>query len=348
MTKDPNYAPVYGWLYEYYYKYDVNKSREYLDKYIAVSDPDAKNCYYQASILYASSKFQDAITKANQCISSEQTPYPKIYGVEAYAYDKLNDSLNARKYFETYFQKAPQDQLGPNDYATYARILLKFSGNEGLAGTYVEKAVALDTLEPNKVDYYSGMATAYLAQKNYNQAGYWYTKVLSVKKNPTKTDIYNAGYNYYQANNYQASDSVFKFYIQKYPDDILGYYLDANAQAFIDSTGTLALAKPTYEKVIQLGEAPTADTNRVKPQLKRAYNYMVAYYFKGQSDYPNALLYNEKILKIYPGDPTATANEIAINAAMNKKTKTKGDETKTKTETEKEKVTPTKTKVKPK
>ena len=66
---DPNFAPVYYWLYNYYYRRDVNKSREYLDKYIAVADPDSKNCYAQASILYASQLYKEAITKSDECIS---------------------------------------------------------------------------------------------------------------------------------------------------------------------------------------------------------------------------------------------------------------------------------------
>ena len=41
IAKDPNFAPVYGWLQEYYYRRDINKAREYLDKYISVSDPDS-------------------------------------------------------------------------------------------------------------------------------------------------------------------------------------------------------------------------------------------------------------------------------------------------------------------
>ena len=42
IAEDPNFAPVYYWLYDYYYRRDVNKSRDYLNKYIAVADPDSK------------------------------------------------------------------------------------------------------------------------------------------------------------------------------------------------------------------------------------------------------------------------------------------------------------------
>ncbi|MEP6928119.1 MAG: tetratricopeptide repeat protein, partial [Ginsengibacter sp.] len=54
IAADPNFAPAFYWLYNYYYKRDVNKSREYLNKYIAVADADSKNCYAEASLLYVS------------------------------------------------------------------------------------------------------------------------------------------------------------------------------------------------------------------------------------------------------------------------------------------------------
>jgi len=294
MQKDPKYAPVYAWLSEYYYRRDINKAREYLDKYIGVADPDSKNCYYQASFLYASSKFQESITKANECIAAGgQNPYPSLYGLKAFAYDKVGDSASAKTFFETYFQKQKPENLLSGDYATYGRVLLKFPGNEAKAADYIQKAITLDTLEVNKIEYITSVANNYLAAKNYNEAGKWYSRVLGVKKNVTKTDLYNAGYNYYRGSNYTAADSIFKIYQQKYPDDILGFQLGAYSQAYIDSTGTLGLAKPTYEKVIQLASA-SKDTANAKQQLIPAYNYMLAHYHKNK-DYASALTWNEKI-----------------------------------------------------
>ena len=94
IAADPNFAPVYYWLYNYYYERDVNKSREYLNKYIAVADPDSKNCYAEASLLYVSRLYQQAIAKSDECISTGGTKvYPNVYGLKAYSYDKLGDSI---------------------------------------------------------------------------------------------------------------------------------------------------------------------------------------------------------------------------------------------------------------
>ena len=130
---------------------------------------------------------------------------------------------------------------------------MKFLGNEALASSYIENAVTMDTLESDKVALITNVANSYLAAKNYNQAGNWFRRLLTVKKNTTKTDIYKAGYNYYKAGNYKTADTVFVMYQQKYPDDIIGFYLGAISLAYIDSTGALGLAKPDYEKGMRLG-----------------------------------------------------------------------------------------------
>ena len=347
IAKDPKYAPVYYWLYDYYYQRDVNKSRGYLDQYIAVADADSKNCYYQASILYAGKQYQQAITKSNECIAAGgQNAYLKLYGLKAFAYEKLGDSANAKTFFEQYFQKQKPENLLSGDYATYGRVLLKFPGNEATAATYIQKAVALDTLEANKIEYITSVANNYLTAKNYNEAARWYTRLLGIKKNVTKTDLYNAGINYYKAENWKAADSVFTMYQQKFPDDMLGYYYSGKAQSIIDSTGALGLAKPTYEKLIQIASSST-DTVRSKPQLITAYNYMIAYYYKNK-DYVSALSWNEKILALDPTNAQALENQKALTLALNAKTKVKSDDNKTKTKTDstKEKIIPTKTKVK--
>lgn len=331
IKKDPNYAPVYGWLQEYYYRRDINKAREYLDKYIAVSDPDSKNCYYQASFLYASGKYKESVSKANECIASGgQNPYPSLYGLKAFAYNKLGDSVNSKAFFQTYFQKQKPENLLSGDYETYGMVLLKFPGNEALASSYIEKAINMDTLESDKITLINNIAGNFLASQNYNAAGDWYSRILNIKKDVTKTDLFNAGYNYYKGANYKTADSIFIIYQQKYPEDILGWQLGAYSKAYMDSTGALGLAKSDYEKVIQLATVST-DTARAKQQLTTAYNYMLAYYVKNK-DYPAALLWNEKILAIDPTNAQALSNKTALeNAVKGTKTKVKADEDKTKT-----------------
>ncbi len=357
ITADPNFAPVYYWLYNYYYKKDVNKARDYLNKYVAVADNDSKNCYAEASLLYVSQLFQQAIDKSNQCITSAGAKaFPNLYGLKAYSYDKLGDSLNAKKYFEEFFTKVNPDKIGPNDYATYGRVLLKLGGsdsletvkNDSLASIYIDKAIALDTIPANKLDYVKSTAASLVDAKKYAEAGNWYTKILTVKPDYGKVDLYYAGYNDYRGGEYVKADSIFGLYMTKYPEDPFGAYMRARSAEGIDTTGAEGLAKPYYQKVIDIYDTST-DKSTTKDYIIPSYRYMMANSYNIQKDKDAALGYNAKILAIDPTDATALKNKEALGG-IKQKTKTDAEgnieKEKTKTDSTKVKVKDGKTKIK--
>lgn len=311
IAKDPAYAPVYENLYNLYYTTDVPKSAQYLDKFLANTDDNPKNCYLRASILYAQALFADAVKKADECIGSSSTPYPKLFGIKAYAYNKLNDSINAKASFEKYFQLADTSIIGMGDYSTYASLLLKFPGNDSIAGSYVDKAVALDTLEANKVTYLKAMAANYETQKKFKEAAVWYNKVVNVKKAPGKVDLYNAGYNYFRTGKYDAAINIFTLFSQKFPEDAFGYYMVAKSKWGIDSLMAQAAANADFEKTIAVG---MTDSVKYKPQIIGSYKYFVAYYANIKKDNATAIEYCDKILALDPSDAEAINNKAALSA----------------------------------
>ncbi|MEO8109538.1 MAG: tetratricopeptide repeat protein [Ginsengibacter sp.] len=358
IAADPNFAPVYYWLYNYYYRKDVNKARDYLNKYVAVADNDSKNCYAEASLLFVSQLYQQAIDKSNQCITSAgDKAFPNLYGLKAYSYDKLGDSLNAKKYFEEFFTKVNPDKIGPNDYATYGRVLLKLGGdslevvkNASLAAEYIDKAIALDTIPANKLDYVKSTAASLADAKKYAEAGDWYTKVLTLKPDYGKVDLYYAGYNDYRGGEYVKADSIFGLYMTKYPEDPFGAYMRGRSAEGIDTTGAGGLAKPYYQKVIDIYDTST-DKSTTKDYIIPSYRYMVANSYNVQKDKDAALNYNSKILVIDPTDATAIKTQEALNGIKQKtKTDAEGnvDKEKTKTDSSKVKVKDGKTKIKDK
>lgn len=311
IAKDPAYAPVYENLYNLYYTTDVPKSAQYLDKFLANTDDNPRNCYLRASILYAQALFADAVKKADECIGSSSTPYPKLFGIKAYAYNKLNDSINAKASFEKYFQLADTSIIGMGDYSTYASLLLKFPGNDSIAGSYVDKAVALDTLEANKVTYLKAMAANYETQKKFKEAAVWYNKVVNVKKAPGKVDLYNAGYNYFRTGKYDAAINIFTLFSQKFPEDAFGYYMVAKSKWGIDSLMAQAAANADFEKTIAVG---MTDSVKYKPQIIGSYKYFVAYYANIKKDNATAIEYCDKILALDPSDAEAINNKAALSA----------------------------------
>lgn len=317
IAADPNFAPVYYWLYMYYYKKDVNKAREYLNKYVAVTDPNSKLCYAEASLYYVSKMYQETIEKADSCIVgvSGEKPFPNLFGLKAYAYDKLNDKENAAKSFEEFFSRANPDVIGPNDYATYGRVLLGFPDKRELAEKMIDKAIETDTVKQKKMEYVTDIAKAMYAQKNYAEAAKWYTKALKMDTAYGKVDLYWAGISNFLASKYASSDSVFTLYQNKYPDGLIGWYYGARSKEGMDTTGALGLAKPAYDKIIEISEG-IANKDSIKNMLIPAYRYMIAYFYNIQKNVDSAYFYNKKVLEVDPTDATGLANKAAFEAYL--------------------------------
>lgn len=301
IAKDPAYGPVYENLNQYYYLSNVGKSAEFLEKYLANSDDDPKNCYYRASMKYAQGLFAEAITKADECLTGSTEPYPNLYGVKAYAYNKLKDSVNSKASFETYFLKQTPEKIGPTDYETYARILLKFPGNEQLADTYIEKAVAADTTENGKVAMYKSLAVNFEAQKNYKLAAYYYNKIVQIKKDVRKTDFFNAGNNFTKAGDYQLSVDIFDKYIQKFPNESFGYYMNAKNYLRLDSTDASGKGLNSYQMIIDMSDS-IKDKPGEMDRLKGSLRYMIEYYANVKKDRVKAVSYVDKAIMLDSSD----------------------------------------------
>ena len=276
---------------------------------------------------YAQGLFLETIQAADACIAAEgSSPYPNLYGLKAYANDKLEnlalkakDTAGAIKYretakalFEEYFKYQLPEKIGGGDYAAYSTLLLKIPGNEDKAAQFVLMAVDMDSIEANKVTYLKGMAQALENQKRYKEAAEWYKKVLNVKRNYTNVDIHNAAYNFYRANIYDSAAYYYQMYETKYPTDVFGFYMEGKALQAKDSTGVLGLAVAPYSKVVELGEA-AADKSKVKNQLSGAYRFFIEYYYNQKKDKASALAYLDKTLLLEPDDAQLLANKEFIS-----------------------------------
>jgi tetratricopeptide (TPR) repeat protein len=309
IAMDPNYAPAYKALYRYFYETNVPKSATYLEKALAVSDDDPNACYLRASMKFAQGLNAETISKVNECITAGgANPYPNLFGLRAFAYLKTNDSVNAKTNFEEYFKRQTPSKIGAGDYSAYAFTLLKFPGSDLVAADNINKAVAIDSVEKNKVDYLKVMAAYYRDKNNFEEAANWYNKVLYIKKNYNNVDLYNAGYNYFRSAKFDSSATVFNKYNVKYPDDMFGYYMLAKANSGIDSTLATGLAAASYLKAIEVGEK-AVDKTKIKDQLVGAYTFMMQYSFNIKKDQAAAISYADKALALDPTDAQSIKNK---------------------------------------
>lgn len=301
---DPQYAPVYYELYQYYYNTNVGKSAEFLQKYLSVKGnvDEPNGCYYGASMKFAQGLFQDCITESDKCIAAAgATPYPALYGLKAYAYYRLGDWANSKLSFDAYFQKQLPDKLLSGDYQKYADVLVKFPGNETLAATFIDKAVAMDTTETGKIKLLKAAADSAAARKNYKEAGDWYNKILGVKKNVTRTDLFNAANNYAKAGDIQKSIDIYNIYTQKFPDESFGFYQNARNYVKLDSLDISGNALTNYVKVVSMTDM-IKDKPGEKDRIKNSLRYLIEFYANIKKDKANALLYTDKGIALDPAD----------------------------------------------
>jgi len=307
IADDADFAPVYAALFNYYYETDISKAAEYFEKWLSHSDTDAKSCYYKTAIKYAQGLFLEAISSANECITKEgENPYPNLYGVRANAYNRLKDSVNAAANYEEYFKRQKPEKITSGDYLEYAKNLSKVGGKDSLAGVYVDMAISLDPQENGKVNIAKSFAQSYESKKNFKEAAKWYSKLLTLKSNPGKVDLYNAGYNFFRSAAYDSAVSVFSVYSNKYPEDIFGYFMCGKASWAIDTTLQLGLATPYFEKAIAVG---LTDTVKNKAQLITSYKYFVSEAAVIKKDPKLTMEFIEKILALDPSDAEALRNK---------------------------------------
>lgn len=317
---DPNYAPAIYDLYYYYFSRDINKAKDYYDKYLAVSDPSPENDYEKTAILYASRRYDEAISTANNFITQlGDKADPKYYKLIAYSYDEKQDSVNAKKYLDEYFAKQKEGGFLPKDYEFMAKTLAKFPGNEEQVIQNYDKAIAIDTSAESRLELMTNAANLAKTSGNRLLEAKYLGMLYNSKKAPTNVDLYNWGQANYQAGLYPTSDSIFTVYIEKYPNEIYGYLWRARANQAMDTTMAQGLAVPHYEK---LGEmSMSLDSAKYRGQAVSSYFYLVQYHNDIKKDPAKALEYIEKVLAIDPANETAVRiKDILSKATGTKKT----------------------------
>lgn len=300
---DPAYAPAFRELYYYYYFRDVNRAIDYLDKYIATTDQTPEIEYERTSVLFAASKFQDAINKAKANLAAQGTAAtPKYYRLIAHAYDAMKDSVNALNSIKEFIGKAPQDMLLPADFELVGNLELKFPEKEASALVNLQKALDMDTSKTNKLITADKVATILDKRGKLKEAAEWKGKAYGFNPEPSKQDLFYTGYAFIKAQEYVIADSLFGIYATKYPDETFGFYWQARAKSVLDSTGEKGLAVPSFLKFIELAEK---DTAKNKSTLITAYGYMASYSANVLKDKTAAIGYFEKILGLDPANADA-------------------------------------------
>jgi tetratricopeptide (TPR) repeat protein len=336
---DPDFSGHYHLLGEMYEKQGNSKlAVEHYTKFIKAGHHDEEHLLIYARLLY----FDKQYDKVLPVVSSVLKRHPDnlvAKRLHAYALSKTQSGQQSVNAIQRFMQTAPKGRLIPLDYLCYAEQLEANKQYAEAAENYV-KVIQLDD---TKKELLKEIGDMYEKNHQPDSAILYYTRYLNFIGQPDPTTYFNIGRNYYTLGNdslvtpenrtaalYKA-DSAFTKITELAPTSFLGYFWRARTNSTIDPEATQGLAKPYYEKVIEI----VADQGeRYKTQLIESYKYLGYYHYvqadaitnhattnkqnknipdNAKKEYLTSKDFFEKVLEVDPDDTTAQKAKKAID-----------------------------------
>lgn len=292
LAMDPDYIPAYLELGETYYANGLyTKSAEAYKRYMeAPGVPEEYQDKY-ASALFVAKDFQGVLNQANQTLAKN----PKnthMLRIKMFAEYESGDYTTALATAKTYFATVKPSEIAWQDYRYYAMILKENKQSEAAIDA-LNNALKTVTDQP---ELYKELASAYADKEDYKNAIPNYQKYFETSQEYSLSDLlsYGQAYYYYARNlseapeydaerkaNFEKSDSLFNEITVKAPQLFQGYWWRARVHAALDPDSKLGLAKPYYEKTLEVMEA---SGNAPKSIQVEAYNYLAFYYYVQYED----------------------------------------------------------------
>ena len=227
---------------------------------------------------------------------------PKVYKLLSYSYFEKGDYANAQKFLNDYFTKEKPDQVISKDYVLQSAIYSKTGGSNEDIKNAIFKGVALDTVMTSKIDILKAAADSFKAKGDSLSRiveGDIRVFIIKTKPNPSQRDYFDAGLAYYQGKAYAQSDSIFKYYTEKWPEEIFGWQMEFSIQRALDTAMTLGLAVPYATKYLEVLEK---DTAKNKKTIIGVAGYLAQYYANIAKDRDKAIVYLEKMVMYDPAN----------------------------------------------
>lgn len=302
VAVDKDYSVAYKELGEVYYLQNNGKDavKAYED-YFNLTDKDKKEAAQlrYAFFLFMAKDYVKANTVFKElAIKPDVNPVTlRFYGHSLF---EAGDFVEGKNIFDSYFSKAEPKDLDASDYLYYAKILLKLK-MDTLAIKSLKKSLKLDSTQ---MDVMQLIAETTFNTKKYHDAIKAYKQLMSKRQKPSAPDYYYIGRAYWYDSLYNASDSAFSRLIELQPKMSTAYYWGGRAKSRLDPESENGLAKPFYEKVIEIGEATPEKSKNLLNEMKEAYKYLGYYYFI-KADFARSKPNWEKVQAIDPADTQA-------------------------------------------
>lgn len=318
ITVDPQYAVGLSTLADLSYRKGFYpQAMDAFNKYLSLVKTSPSDYERQAAILYFNKKYDQAL----EAISKAPNTFI-MNRLKMYSQNELGKSAEALSAGANLFKmKTDKDSIIGQDYTTYAKLLLENKQYTEAAKNYVSAY----SLDETKINLLKEAAKAYENAKDVPNAIKYY-KIIAEKPNSELSDLFMLGRTYYisatdetntdtilKTQYLNEADAVFKTVSERMPDNYMGYFWRARTNTALDPESTQGLAKPHYEKALEL-MLPQIDKR--KNDILEVYRYMTAYYY-AKNDIPGVKTYLNKILEV------DAQNDFAIQTLKALDTKSK-------------------------
>lgn len=298
---DPEFGPAYRIQADLYFgAAQYAKAVDiYKNKYMPLSDVSCNARERFATTLYLAKDYQSAVKELSEVIAACGDK-PVLYRLLGYSYVETQQPAKADEALAKFMQTHDKEKFIPKDflYAAKAKQALK---QDSLAMVMAKQVLVLD---PANQEALGLIAKSAYMSKNYTEAAAAYAELLKTpeaQKVPANYVYY--GLSQYQNKDYQASIASFDQVLALSPTYMMAYLYKARAQAYLDPENTQALAKPTFEKLLELGKA---DVAKNKAAVIEALTYLSSHALLNANDKAAAKAYIDQLVAIDPANAHAT------------------------------------------
>ncbi|OGX83690.1 hypothetical protein BEN47_17325 [Hymenobacter lapidarius] len=308
---DPSYAPAYRELADMYYlagQYDLALST--FQKYTGLAEKSSSTDAQYASFLYLTKKYPEALVEVTKVLQADPTNLT-MNRLRPYLLYETGDFAGAATAMETYMKTVPADKIIPEDYSYQGRILARAGKpEEGIA--VLKKAIAAQPDPEKQAELQDALATAYITKKDYKGAISVYKKKLAGGSGDL-TDQFRLATAFNGNKQYTQADSVYNIIVTARPTYAPGHLARASVNSNLDPDAKQGLARPHYEKYIELSKAEGAEPAKFRQGLVESYGYLGVYNFQ-KGDKAAALSNFEQVLVLDPTNKGAQNNIDILKA----------------------------------
>ncbi len=296
---DSSFAPAYREQGELYYmakQYNVAKAKYKRFLELSSNNIDARARY--ASFLFLSKDYVNSIVEIKE-IQKVDSSNNILNRLLAFSYYETGDFANGVSKSATFFNRAALEntKILAQDFEYSGKLLIKMN-TDSIGIERLNKALDMDT---SKTDLYSEIASSYMKQKKYAQAISNYQKKIGMGK-PNANDYFGMGRAYYFTKDFVNADTSFSQIIKSNPTLPLGYLWRAKSNTQLDPSNEKGLAKPYYEKFVELVKPEEIEKN--KKDLIEGYSYL-GFQAMRQKDTAIAKANWQKVLELEPTNDKA-------------------------------------------